>query len=798
MRKITQLGIFISAIFFSMNVLAFNSINTTTAWWNAETFDSYTAGTDFKASGSLPWSGWTSSYYVLSATPTAYTYGSASGNVMSFNISNLSTFTEATTSGNRTYSKVFSNTLSNYVYGKTSLYTSTYGTTYTLQNSSGTTVFEFGGINNNANASLWCTGTTSASVALGNRAKWSDIEFLLDLSTAKVVAVKFTYNGTSKTFTGLSLASGANSSITNMLVTEIKGAGIAGLDNTTIGQLTPDSISALSGNASVQCMESTVTTDYSITSLTHVMGQDITFNKTDMDVNWTILDWGTLSTADKAKISLNRKSGDFQSATLSVGDISTDGTIVIKASYGATSLTKTVSLKALTIEGLKSTLLTEITTANGALSSVTDSNPYITTNKNTLQSVITTATTVYDNTGATLTDVSSAINTLKAAESDFSSALVPYNAFVNYISTVQTAYNAETRTSTFITTIKNTLNNSLSAANTARTTISTSTDISDAKTSLQSAYNQFTTDLPAYSALETQISTVTVKLTAVTPRMGDTRFLMFPTSNVSTLSAAKDAATIVLNTGTTATDLNAAKTTLANALSAFNAAPRVSAGTDKYKIYTYGVNDGDGGTSKMILFADANDSVKYAATDYSGLINTEWTINETSTGIYNIINVATGKYFNGNLVSSTAMDFTFPEGTSSAGLINAASDTYFLYYIVNASGKALEVDSWWNTLSNGKFVISSTAANRFRFCYQFEVSSSITDKEDAFQRRINLATTDSKIIISGMQAGEHYLVYNMIGNIIYKSIAKTNTEEIEIANGAYIVKVGNSAFKVIK
>lgn len=797
MRKTTQRGTTLFALFISINTFAYNAINTTTAWWNNEAFD-YTAGTDFKTSGTQPWSGWTSSYYVVCATPTVYSYGTATGNVMSFNITNATTFVEASTSGNRTFSKIFSNTLSKYIYGKTSFYTSTYGSTYTLQNASGTTIFEFGGVNNNANASLWCTGTTSAAVALGNRAKWSDIEFLLDLSTSKVVAVKFTYNGTNKAFTNLALIAPTGSSITNMLVTAIKGAGIAGLDNTTIGQLIPDSIANCSGSSSIQCMENKVTSDYSITSLTHVLGQDISFNQTDMDVNWTIQDWGTLSTADRDSIKLERKSTDYQSATLSVGNISADATIVIKATYGTVSTTKTIAIKALTIEGLKSSLLSEIANATTTLNAVTDTNPFLTNIKTSLQTAITSAQTTYDNTTTTLTEASAAISSIKTAVTDFSTALLPYNSFVSYINTVLTAYNAETRTATYINVLKNTLNASITTANTARTTVSTPGDIADAKTALQSAYSQYTTDIPAYSTLETQIATATTRINAVTPRMGDTRFLMFPTAAVTALSNAKSTASDVLSNGTTAMELTTAQTTLATALSTFNATSRVSPGNNKYKIYTYGVNDGDGGTTKMILYADANDSVKYAATDFSGVINSEWTISETSTGVYNITNATSGKYFNGPIVSATAMDFTLPEGTSSAGLINASGDSYFIYNIVNTAGKALEVDSWLSTLSNGKFVITSAAANRFRFCYQFEAESTITDNQNSNQTNIRIAATDSKVIISGLNTGDHYTVYNMLGNTIANSTAKARSEEVALPNGIYIIKIGSNVYKIKK
>ncbi|MFM2291086.1 MAG: hypothetical protein RIS29_899 [Bacteroidota bacterium] len=800
MRKITPL-----ILSLLITATAFAGIKTSTAWFNAEAFDSYTLGADMKTAGTASFSGWTpsTSLYVNIQNASSYNYGSASGNFLGFTVNNVSALTEVSASGSRTWTKTFTNALTGYVYGKTSFYTSTGGSSYSpymgtgyyLRNSSGSDVFMFGGYANTSNA-LFCTGVTNTSMALGARGKWADIEFILDITNKKVVKMTMTYNSTSYSATNLDLPAGTD--VSTLYVYGNRGYVAGGLDNTTIGQLVADNIKSLAGASSLQTLSgNNVTTDFNVTSFTTAMSQDLTIAQPDLDIQWSISDYGTLSTADKALVSITRNATNFQTATLTAGSISADATITVQAVYGSTTLTKTIDLKALSVAGLKSSLAEQITASNTLLATVTDSNPFIISTKSPLQSSVSAAQAVIDNSAATITEATTAISNITSAQTSFSSNIVPYNDFLTYITTVQTAYNAEVRTATFFTTIKATLNTALTNAATARTTMSSTTDITTAKTALQTAYTQFTTDLPAYSNLETQITTVTSRLTAVTPRIGDDRFLMFPTATVGALTTAKTTATDALANSTTASQLTSAQTALTTALATFNAAPRVAPVSSYYKIYTYGVDNGDGGTNKMILYADANDSLKYAAVGASVVVNSNWQINETSTGVYNLVNIASGKYLNGMTLSTTAADFTLPEGTSQSSLIAASSDTYFLYYIVNSSSKALEVDSWNSSTSCGKFTNTSAAANRFRFCYQFEPVTSITSLNQT-ATSVKVYSQNQNLVIDGLKTGERYTVYNMLGSTVASGVATASTVELKLRNGIYLVNAGNNIFKFVK
>jgi len=358
---------------------------------------------------------------------------------------------------------------------------------------------------------------------------------------------------------------------------------------------------------------------------------------------------------------------------------------------------------------------------------ITASNPYITGIKGTLTAAISTANDVYTNSASAL-EVSTATTTLHTAETAFTDAMTPYNTYVTYIGTVTSGRDAEARTAPFFTAIKAPLTSAISTATDAELTVTSTTDISDAKTALQTAYTQFTTDKPAYDNLNTQISTVTSRLAIANARKGDSRFLMFPTATVQTLTDANTTATTALGSETTVSGLSTAQSTLTTALNAFNTAARVGTGTSYYRIYTNGADNGDGTTTKSILFAEGT-TLKYTPSSSALNANSIWEITEgTTIGTYTIKNVGTGNYFycpstTTISLNSTSTLFTLPEGYSQTNLIKYGSDTYFVYYIVNPSNKGLEVDSFNTVLTGvnkGKFLINSAAANRFRFCYQFE------------------------------------------------------------------------------
>lgn len=794
MRKITLLAI-VLATFCSTNLFA--GIDPTTAWWNAETFESFGTGVDQKA-------GWTNnggSPYVMTQTLAAQTNGSATGVVLGFPMASSTAFGESSAqSGGRGVYKTFTNALSGYVYVKTSFYQSTSGTTYTLKNSTGTTVFEFGGNGWSSGTTLWTTATANTLVAMGTRAKWADIEFVLDIANTKLDTLNITFAGTTKSYTKTNLAAGTD--IKSLYVSMTRSYCGAGLDNTTFGQLTPNNIKTLSGISSLQTNStSAVTADFNVLTFTNAMGKDYIIPKTDLDIVWSISDYGTLSSGDQALVTLTRSASDTRIATLSAGSITADATITLSAVYGATTITKQVLVKNLSVAGLKSGLADEITSANLLISAATDSNPYISETKNALINYINASQAVIDNASATIEEATTALSNIQAGKATFTTAMSPYTDFTNYIGTVQTGYNAETRTATFFTTIKETLNTALTNAAAARTTITSLSDISTAKSALETAFAQFNTDVPAYANLQTQITAVVNRLAIVNPRKGDSQFLMFTTSSVDALTAAKATADEALANSTTATQLSTAQTDLGTALTTFNAAPRVApSNLLSYKIYTYGVDGGDGGTTKNILYVDAATSVvKYATPDNVAVVNSEWTISEVSTGNYTIINKSLGTYLNGTTASTTEMIFTLPEGFSQSNLITASTDTYFMYYIVNPSAKGLEVDLFDATSSTGVFVASSAPANRFRFTFQFEPVSISTTTKNAINSTIKIYMANNMAVIDGIKIGESYKVFNAVGTMIKTGVASSSKVEVSLpTQGLYLINSGNQTFKIVK
>ncbi|MBN2765926.1 MAG: RICIN domain-containing protein [Paludibacteraceae bacterium] len=773
-----------------------NGVNTTTAWYNNETFEGYAAGTSLKTN----WTDAGGSPNIVAQTVSSPTTGSATGIVMGFTFNGTTAFGETSQGGNRGAYKTLENTLTGLLYVKTSFYHCTNGTTYTLKNTAGNIVFEFGGINNNAGAAIWTTGATNTDVTLGNRGKWSDIEFIIDLDNNKLLKQTITHNGATKTYTDVTLAAGGD--IKTFHFTAFKGWEAGGLDNTTFGSLLADGIENLTGADNIQTMAgSNIDEEYTVSAFAYCMEQNNTMSPKEVDITWSISDWGTLSTEDQAKVSLTRSTSDFGKATLSAGSISADATITLQAVFGTSTVTKTVNLKALSVAGLKSTLADEIVVANNLMTAATDNNGYIAGLKSTLTGLVNAAQAVIDNSEATISEAGTALDNLKAGETAFSDGMTPYNDFTAYISTVHTAYNAEMRTATFITTVKGTLNSAIGNANNARTTIAELADITSAKTALETAYAQYNSDIPAYAALETQISAVATRLSVVDPRKGNGQFLMYPTANVTALTEAKTSAETALTNGTTATQLNSTKTELETALSTFNAQPRIApAAETNYKIYSYGVDNGDGGTVKNILYADGTGNLKYATTDNEALTatNLQWEIAEVSTGSYTFKNISSGTYLNGITMSETAMNYTIPEGSSQYGLIMAAEDSYFLYNIVTSTGKGLEIDTYDAGTNSGAVLMSNAPATRFRFLFQFEPVSASTGINNPGSE-IRIYNRTNAIVIEGLNIGETYSVYNTMGAILVNTKANSTVEKVALKNsGVYIVQVGDVIRKIVK
>jgi len=724
MKKIRLLLVTLVTVLTSTSLHA--SLNTATAWWNGETFSGFALGQSFQTAGTpagLAYTGWannTTKLFVNVDSIAPQTIGSASGRVFGLTpatpTSPLWLFSPSTSSST-TYgvTKTFTNALSEYLYVKTSFYTSIGGSRYTFKNKAGNVVFSFGGQDNNSsNAFLVTNGTTTTVGALGNRATWGDIEFLLDMKTKKAVKVIFKSSATTKTLTNLTLLNG--SEVNRLDITTGRYPG-CGLDNTTMSAIVPDSIKDFAGVSSLQTSSGTTTTDLSVTAHTAVMDYYCALDTTTANISWSISDYGTLSPADQALVSITRKANNTRIGTLSAGNISADGTVTITASLGVTTITKTVNLLASSTDGFKALVSTQITNGNAAMAAVTDVNPYITGAKNTLTAAINAAQGVVDNASATLTEVQDELAVITAANSAFTTAMTPFNTFVTYIGTVQTAHDAEVRIAPFFTAVKATLNTALTNAATARTTVTSESDITIAKDTLQVALNAFNADIPAYGALETGISSVTSRLAVATPRTGDTRFLMFPAATVATLSTAKATATGVLGSATTVTELNTAKTTLADALTAFNAEPRVAPVTTQYyQIYTYGVYMGDGDSNKKVLYADAaTGTLKFANVGSAGPNNnnTKWAITEVTTGKFTFLNKETNTYIAGPTLNAVGTQYSLVENTSQYGLISQTGDTYFEYNIMVGS-------NGFQIGQNGAMTFGSGVANRFRYMFQFE------------------------------------------------------------------------------
>ncbi|MEI7504361.1 MAG: T9SS type A sorting domain-containing protein, partial [Paludibacter sp.] len=233
---------------------------------------------------------------------------------------------------------------------------------------------------------------------------------------------------------------------------------------------------------------------------------------------------------------------------------------------------------------------------------------------------------------------------------------------------------------------------------------------------------------PAFYTLGTQIATSQARFSVVNGHKGDTKFLQFPTVNVNNLGSAITTAQSSQNTVTTAADMTTATSTLAAALTTFNGLTRVTPSVNYYRIYTNGGDNGDGGSTKNILFAHTNRSLSTVTLDYTPMQNATslalgdsalWTITVGATNTsYIIQNKATGQYISGTGFSATSVELTLPEAKSQFGNIQYPGDPNYLYAIVNSGAKALEVDVW--TSPYGVFTINSGYAERYRFCYQFD------------------------------------------------------------------------------
>lgn len=163
MRKITLLLVLIWVNH------TFGGVKTGTAWFNNQDFGGYSAGTT-DMSGTFGITKGNSAYLVFVQSATTNLYGSATGNVLGLSRSNASPFTENGNASNwtKTFGTAYS---SRYFYVKTSFYHCAGSTYYTLRNTEGNTIFQFGGDNpgNSTSAAVMTTGYARATIGLGKR-----------------------------------------------------------------------------------------------------------------------------------------------------------------------------------------------------------------------------------------------------------------------------------------------------------------------------------------------------------------------------------------------------------------------------------------------------------------------------------------------------------------------------------------------------------------------------------------------------------------------------------------------------
>ncbi|MFT3753278.1 MAG: T9SS type A sorting domain-containing protein [Paludibacter sp.] len=743
MRKITTSFMVTLITFLCSLSMKAQTVDATTAWFNNETFTAYTLGAAISYPTGYDWTG--TIPLIRTSTNTSV---STSGNVLGFSPNAATALTEGSGSQYLTSTKTFQTTLNGVIYVKLSAFHCTRGTGYVFQNTSGNTVFGFGSKDGNASNKSNLRYTLDGFIYSGGylagnptlvevtslnwlRSQWYDWEMVIDLNQKKLIALKATKNGGgSVTLSNISLTNGGSIDKLNIAT----GAyAAAGLDNVTIGELQPDKIANLTGVAEIQTSNTTLNETLSLTATADIASLSLTnVVVPGGDIVWSVSDWGGLQTGDQALVSLTRSTSNHGQATLSIsGAVSTNATITIQAQLGSgTPLTKTVTLKALTLAGLKSTLSTEITTATNLKSAVTDSNPYITSVKSLLTTAINSAQDKYDN-STSIPEVQAEVGLLKNSGTNFSTSMNPYNAYVSNIGTVtagRDTVGTNYPSAAFFPAIKATLNTAVGIANSARDTISVAGGITNSQTALTTAYTQFNADRPAFYTLGTQIGTTQARYNIVNARKGDTKFLQYPTANVTNLATAISVAQSTQNTATTASELSTATNTLASALTLFNGSPRVTPTTNYYRIYSYGADNGDGGSTKNILFAHTNRTTSTESLSYSPMANSTslalgdsalWTISAGATNSsYIIQNKATGQYLSGTAFSATSVEFTLPEAKSQNGYIQAAGDPNFVYGIINPSAKGLEIDTY--TSPYGTFTINSGYADRYRFCYQFE------------------------------------------------------------------------------
>lgn len=755
MKKISTFLTSIMLAAFSFVAFAQVSINTTTAWWYYEDFESYTADYEVFRNATDGWDNLTNQVRILYRTDA--TNASAIGNVYAFGGGAKLEFSETSSAnggGPANNSKTFANKLAGFVYINTSFYSSTGGSGYIFKDDAGNEVFRFEGRNHNANdGAVQFTGKTYADILLARRGQWTDIECILDLTTNKIVKITLKNNqlaNTESTFTNIDLT-GLNAAHNgNVQTLQITSANYTtgGLDNTTIGQMVIDNLINLAGDAELQSLETTtVDKTYTVDACTYAMDMYVVMNAgTTTDIVWSVSDWGGLSAADQAKVSLTRSTTDYASAVLTTTDaVSADATITIKAEFNGIEQTKQVTLKAVNISAMKTGLLNVIAAATTSNDGVgTGINDYLDGLKTTLSTAISTAQNVHDTSSDPLA-IQQAIENLQAAETAFTDALTPFNNFIGYILEVQAIHDSEGRDYiAFFAAIKATLQTAIDAATTAagtveaKGTVTSVEDMEAATATLSAALETYNNAIPSYTSLDAAVATAEAKYNSANARVG-AKFLNYAQSDVDEFYAAVETANEILSEATTTTALNDAKTAVEAAVNLLGTKRNKPGSDTTYKIYSYGESSGNTPNTKKIMYVDESGetaALKPMAADdidENTAIADEWKIVETATSQYTIQNTATNLYLKVVGLSEDAVTLTLPETTAGGSKIASVDAGYFFYGIVQGSAYLRQRNNSNTDLNDGipAYVSYNSDLGRFDTSFQFEETSGTVQIKDA-------------------------------------------------------------------
>ena len=730
MKKFSTFLTGIILVAFSFTSSAQGIVDPATAWFNQENFE----GVDYTVAGWKNVSNDADATVVkIMPLSDASTSASATGKVLAATAATGETFTHGSSAVN--VYKTFTASLTGMVYVNTSFWLSTRVNHYAFCDDEGNEVFRFGGLNNQSNNAFTCTDKP-ADFTMGNRNSWGDLEFILDLSTNKIIKMKGAYNTSAPEASNVALSTVHKGNIATLKLLTETGYYLNGLDNTTIGELIADAIGEISGNGTFQTLGgTTVNQIYSVEAIANAMDIAVVVPaKTRTNIVWTISDYNGLSASD---VTITRSETDYASATLTTSDaVTSDVTIKIKATFETYEKEFEVTLKSANADALKVELLSEINTASAL--TLPGSNPYLTSVEADLTAAIATAQGVYDNPSADPVAIQAAIDALQAAESTFQAGVAVYNTFESYIADVLNVKDAETRDAAFFTAIKATLQDAIDVAIAALSTVDSETAIEAATETLGTALNTFNAGIPYYTNLDAAITTAGARYDIIAERIGS-KFLNFTQADSDNFHAALEAAqTALLINATTIEDLSDAKTALENAMTTINS-KRNAPGVETYRIYSYGDGINSPSTKKMMYVevgsdGDGNETyalksieVENITEDFKNEIANadQWKIAANAANQYTIQNAATGRYLKvtGTTVSADAVTLSLPETNAGNNVISV--DPGYLFYAIVEGANYLRQRS--ATEENPPyFQTYSSDLKRYDTSFQFEEVGSTT------------------------------------------------------------------------